>query len=223
MDLTCCHRRTCLFDTCGRVPWDAVWSALAIMDGYSGADDEVEARFLNVTPNFFTHASTMADGFVGWEATHEETFTDVLHSSGIRTRRQHASPGATVRHVRKTRTVQVDMCVTHGPNESREFPTVIRVCRATEAPVDIPDESAVPPDMIRRQHRRSYTARGFRVDMSTVVGGKTYAAMEHAAPTYEIEVELVDPGERCGALVIASLLMKVLGFAQDSTTSVSPR
>jgi hypothetical protein len=219
MDLTCCHSRTCLFDTDGRVPWDTVWSALVVVEDY-GADEEVEARFLNVTPNFFAHASAMVEGFVGWEDTHEETFTDVLHSSGVRTRRDHASPGK-VHHVRKSRTAQVDVRVSHGPNESPGFPTAIRVCRATEAPVDIRDESAVRPDMIRRQHRKSYTARGFRVDMSTVMGGKTYAAMEHAAPTYEIEVELVDPGERCGALVIASLLMKVLGFAQDSATSVS--
>lgn len=70
---------------------------------------------------------------------------------------------------------------------------------AVRGAVSLEVSSQTPPadchvaghDIVRRKNRRSYTHKGWTVDMTVVTGN---ANLDDDTPQYEIEVELSDPG-----------------------------
>ena len=130
----------------------------------------------------------------------------------MRTRRCHATNAATCARGRQA----ADLALAPGPAERRTCPPGPGLA-VDEAPVTV-TASSVPATHFGACCG-TYRARGFRVDMSVVRQGSTYAAMERGAPSHEIEVELVDVRERpCAGAVLQSLLMKLLGFCTDHAT-----
>ena len=217
MKVECCRHHLCLVHSDGRVTDTATQAAAGVVLGGVDDGDELEVRFIDVTEAFCVRATAMVDGFDGWDKCDEEEFTDTFHSDNVRTRRRHKD--GTVQHVQKVRRASVDLHVVHGSNETVSLPCMLRVSRKAERLVVL-ENDVVEPQYFRRQKRRSYTAGGVRIDISTVYAGKTFRDIEHVGPSYEIEIELLDSTTRCGTHAVLSLLMRALGFATDDATTI---
>ena len=191
--MECCRRNECGYEIPSRVTTDVVARVGGALQAWdrTAPTHELELRLLDVTPAFFSRATTMVHAFDGWDQRADETITDITHSGGVRTRRSSRSG---VHHVRKSRCAHVDIPVHPGPQEGRDFPTSVRLALAVEDPVALAttDVAVVDVEAVRRQHRRSFWLRGVRLDLSTVHMGATYPLMENSVPTHEIEWEVED-------------------------------
>lgn len=213
----CCKRGSCGFVAPDTISKEVGERVCRVVSQVRGPMDELEIRLCDCDEVSFSYIRSMLDGFTGWDTGPlDDVITDVTHSDGIRTRRIHST--GHVSHVRKEERDRVDLRLTHGVNESVGLPTRVRVCLSREQSVDIPPSSVTNISYICRQNRRSYLAHGFRFDVGSVSEGTTYNDLETSAPSFRVEIELVDDKDRCPCLLSHSMLMKVLGFSQDTHT-----